>query len=160
MATMLRPEGPCCRSGGLGVWAECWVVRPGGFTSPNVLVSLTEHTTIPHDTTTTSYRWSFLSFVHRIAPNTCVRPPVRFRFRSSVNTPPSCSNRSGAGGFPLVPEIDVPRSTLCTTLQHLPAGQPQAVKSALRNNRRTPPLTATVLCWRPAPGASETDRVK
>jgi hypothetical protein len=75
---VLRPEGPCCRSGGLGLWAECWVVRRGGVTSPNVLVSLR------HTHNNTSY-YHLLAFVHRIAPNPRVRPPVRFRFSSSVN---------------------------------------------------------------------------
>jgi hypothetical protein len=59
-------------------------VRRGGFTSPNVLVSLRQNRTTTH-LTTTSLSFVF-PIVHRIAPNPRVRPPIRFRFRSSVNS--------------------------------------------------------------------------
>jgi hypothetical protein len=64
---LLRPGGPCCRSGGLGLWAECWVVRRGGFTSPNVLVSLTQHNNT--------------SYYHL--------PIVRLSYRPSIVSPPN-----------------------------------------------------------------------
>jgi hypothetical protein len=40
---VLQPEGPCCRSGGLGLWAECWVARREGFTSSVAHESRTPH---------------------------------------------------------------------------------------------------------------------
>jgi hypothetical protein len=46
------------------------------------------------------------------------------------------------------------------TLQQLPAGQPQAVKIAVQNNRRTRALSATAFYSRAALRADETARVK
>jgi hypothetical protein len=67
------PEGLVERSG-----VECWFVSPGGLTSRE------DRTQQPILLFTTSLSFVF-HIVHRIAPNPRVRPPVRFRFRSSVN---------------------------------------------------------------------------
>jgi hypothetical protein len=79
------------------------------------------------------------------------------------NTPwpsPSWSDRRRIRGFLLVPAVDAGSTTVCTTLQQLPAGQPQAVKIAVQNSRRTRELSATALYSRAALRADETARVK
>jgi hypothetical protein len=72
----------------------------------------------------------------------------------------SCSNRRRIRGFLLIPAVDAGSTTVCTTLQKLPAGQPLAVKMAVQNNRRTRALSATAFDSRAALRADETARVK
>jgi hypothetical protein len=72
----------------------------------------------------------------------------------------SCSNRRRIRGFLLRPAVDAGSTTVCTTLQQLPAGQPQTVKITVQNNRRTRALSATAFHSRAALRADETARVK
>jgi hypothetical protein len=73
---------------------------------------------------------------------------------------PSCSNRRRIRGFLLIPAVDAGSTTVCTTLQQLPAGQPQAVKIVVQNNRRMRALSATAFYSRAALQSDETARVK
>jgi hypothetical protein len=84
-------------------------------------------------------------------------------FSNTARTPwpsPSCSNRRRIWGFLLIPAVDSGSTTVCTTVQHLPAGQPQAVTMAVQNNRRTRALSATAFYSWAALRADEAARVK
>jgi hypothetical protein len=78
-----RSAGECCGPEGLversGVWAECWVVMRGGFTSPNVLVSLT-HTPQQHILPPPPYRSSIVSSSSRAPSDSFERQHLRYPY--------------------------------------------------------------------------------